>query len=168
MSLLLRALRAPPRPGGCCWMQNRLHDPAWILMLLLSILILHLSHYLPVTPLPLLFSASLSWLSQHLPVSFLPLSFFSLSPLLLWFSLHLTSPPPFSLYLSLSLISLLPSPRWLQQMTAYTESGSARGFCLLKALLSPMAASAWSFALRPLSLFECLKCIEITLSWIST
>lgn len=49
---------------------------------------------------------------------------------------------------------------------------SARGLCLLKGSfslpLSPMADSVWSFALRAVSLFDCVKCLAITLLWIGT
>ena len=86
-------------------------------------------------------------LSSHdlffLPFSPLPLSFLSLSSRS---SVSLTLPPLLSLYLHLSPVSLSPylsSPPLLsrrsQQKATYTESGSARGFCLLKvSLFSPL------------------------------
>lgn len=81
--------------------------------------------------------------------------------LLLKSSLH----PPLLSSPSLLFLSLhLPvSPQQSQQVSVYTESGSAAGFCLLKGSsspLTPVASSVWSFVPGPVPLFfQCVKCL---------
>ena len=99
--------------GACSWISYLHHPEAWYC-------------YWIQNPL-----SGPAWILQLLrnvlsllPVSPLPLSFFSLSPPLLCLT---TSP-------SLLCAPSLP-PRRSQWMAIYTESGSARGFCLLKGSL---------------------------------
>lgn len=89
------------------------------------------------------------------------------------------SPSPFTLYLPplcfshhLPISTLSPlSPRWLQQIAVYTESGSARDFCLLKGGF-PHHCRQWltryGALLWDLFLFFLKKCVSwdnIVINW---